>query len=148
VLLDSDRSYRFAVSPDALWSAIAETGEYRRWWSWLTDFDAGGLVAGDVWRCAVRPPLPYTLRFAIHIDEVVPATLVTARLSGDIAGTARVDIAPNHDGCDVRVRSALGPGSAVFTTIALVARPIVRRGHDWILDTGARQFGTLAVERR
>ena len=86
VRLDSDRPYHFAVTPAALWSAIAETADYRRWWPWLTGFEANGLVAGDVWRCAVRPPLPYTLRFAIHLDEVVPTTLVTARLSGDIAG--------------------------------------------------------------
>ena len=146
--LDSDRSYRFAVSPDALWSAIAETDDYPRWWSWLTHFDADGLIAGDVWRCAVRPPLPYTLRFAIHLDEVVPTSLVTARISGDIAGSARLDIEPNHDGSDVRLRSSLSPSSAAFGMLALFARPIVRRGHDWVLDTGARQFVRLAVEDR
>ena len=146
--LDSDRSYRFAVSPDALWTAIAETDDYPRWWSWLTDFDADGLVAGDVWRCGVRPPLPYTLRFAIRLDDVVPTSLVTARISGDIAGAARIDIAPDHDGCDVRLRSSLRPSSATFGLLAKLARPIVRRGHDWVLDTGARQFVRLAVEEQ
>jgi uncharacterized protein YndB with AHSA1/START domain len=148
VLLDSDRRYRFAVQPAALWSAIAETADYRRWWPWLTAFDANGLVAGDVWRCAVRPPLPYTLRFAIHLDEVVPETLVAARLSGDIAGTARLDVTPDGDGCDVRLTSRLAPSSRAFGLLANLARPIVRRGHDWVLDTGARQFGGLAVDER
>lgn len=143
--LDSDRSYRFEVTADALWSAIAETGDYPRWWPWLSDFDANGLVAGDVWTCTVRPPLPYRLRFAIHLDDVEPTTLVTARVSGDIAGTARLDIAPNGDGCNVRLRSSLRPSSAAFGMLALFARPIVRRGHDWVLDTGARQFVRLAV---
>jgi uncharacterized protein YndB with AHSA1/START domain len=148
VRLDSDRRYHFSVQPAALWSAIAETADYRRWWPWLTGFEAGGLVAGDVWRCAVRPPLPYTLRFAIHLDEVVPTTLVTARLSGDIAGTARLDVTPEGDGCDVRLTSLLTPSSTAFGLLARLARPIVRRGHDWVLDTGARQFVRLAVEER
>ena len=146
--LDSDRSYRFDVQPGALWSAIAETAAYPRWWPWLTAFEANGLVAGDVWRVAVRPPLPYTLRFAIHLDEVVPTTLVTARLTGDIAGTARVDVEPDGEGCGVRLRSALSPGSAAFGLLATLARPIVRRGHDWVLDTGADQFARRAVEPR
>lgn len=146
--LDSDRSYRFAVTADALWSAIAETDDYPKWWPWLSGFEATGLVAGDVWACTVRPPLPYRLRFAVHLDEVVPTTLITARVSGDIAGTARLDIDGTPEGCDVRLRSSLSPSSASFGMLALFARPIVRRGHDWVLDTGARQFVRLAVEAR
>jgi hypothetical protein len=148
VRLDSDRSYRFEVASHALWSAIGDTADYPRWWPWLSDFEANGLMAGDVWTCTVRPPLPYRLRFAIHLDEVVPTTLVTARVSGDIAGTARLDIVPSDGGCDVRLRSSLSPSSAAFGVLALFARPIVRRGHDWVLDTGARQFVRLAVEER
>lgn len=146
--LDSDRSYEFEVTTDALWSAIAETDDYPRWWPWLSDFDSNGLVAGDVWACTVRPPLPYRLRFAIHIDEVVPTTVVTARVSGDIEGTARLDITSHDHGCNVRLRSSLSPSGAAFGVFALFARPIVRRGHDWVLDTGARQFVRLAIEER
>jgi uncharacterized protein YndB with AHSA1/START domain len=148
VLLDSDRHYRFAVPPAALWSALAETADYRRWWPWLTAFEANGLVAGDVWRCAVRAPLPYTLRFAIDLDEVVPTTLVVARVSGDIEGTARLDVVPHGEGCEVRLTSRLRPSGRAFGLVARLARPIVRRGHDWVLDTGARQFVERAVAER
>jgi hypothetical protein len=149
VRLDSDRSYRFAVSPDALWSAIAETADYQTWWPWLTAFEANGLAAGDVWRCTVRPPLPYRLQFAIHLDDVVPTSVVTARISGDIAGSARLDVTPGDDGgCAVRLRSTLSPNGTAFAWLARLAGPIVRRGHDWVLDTGARQFVTRAAGER
>lgn len=146
--LDTDRRYRFPVRPDALWSAIARTDDYRRWWPWLTSFEADGLETGELWRCTVRPPLPYTLRFAIHLDEVVPATRVSARVSGDIAGTARLDVTPHDDGCDVRLTSRLAPNGRAFKLIAKFARPIVRRGHDWVLDTGASEFVGRAVDHR
>ena len=145
--LESDRSYRFAVPPGTLWSAIAETAEYPSWWPWLTAFEARGLVSGDVWRCTVRPPLPYRLRFAIHLDEVVPTEVVAARISGDIAGTARLDVAADDDGCAVRLRSSLEPNGTAFGWLARLAGPIARRGHDWVLDTGARQFVTRALGR-
>jgi uncharacterized protein YndB with AHSA1/START domain len=148
VRLDSDHRYRFSVPPEALWSALANTAGYRTWWPWLSAFEANGLVAGDVWRCSVRPPLPYTLRFAIHLDEVVPTELIAARVAGDIAGTARIDVAPTGEGCDVRLTSSLAPSSRAFGLLAKLARPIVRRGHDWVLDTGASQFASRAVEPR
>ena len=37
----------------------------------------GGLVADEAWTCVVQPPLPYRLRFRLHLDEVV-----TERLAG------------------------------------------------------------------
>ena len=98
VELGRDRSYWFPMRPDALWSALAETGDYRSWWPSLTDLEADGLAAGAVWRCTIRPPLPFPLRFAIHLDDVVRPTLVTAHISGDIAGTARLDVAPHGNG--------------------------------------------------
>jgi uncharacterized protein YndB with AHSA1/START domain len=139
--LDSDRQYWFPVPPDDLWHALAATDDYRRWWPWLTAFEAAGLVAGDEWRCRVRPPLPYSLRFAIHLDEVVRPKHVAATVVGDIAGHARLDLTPRDDGCAVRLVSVLSPGNRVFAMIATMARPLVRRGHDWVLDNGARQFG-------
>jgi hypothetical protein len=146
VELVSDRRYRFAVGPDELWVAIAETTEYQRWWPWLSAFDAeGGLSPGAVWRCAVRPPLPYTLRFAILLDDVVRASLLTATVRGDIAGSARIEVAADGEASSVRLRSTLVPSSRLFGIVAGIARPIVRRGHDWVLDTGARQFAQRAA---
>ena len=43
------------------------------WWPWLTSFDAAGLVAGARWQCTVRPPLRYSVRFAIDLEEVEPS---------------------------------------------------------------------------
>jgi uncharacterized protein YndB with AHSA1/START domain len=140
VELTSDRRYRFPVDADALWTALSATSDYQRWWPWLRDFDARGLTAGDSWRCAVRPPLPYILRFTIHLDEVVPTSLVVATITGDIAGRARLDVAPQPPGSEIRLTSDLAPSSRAFGLLARLARPVVRRGHDWVLDTGARQF--------
>jgi hypothetical protein len=146
VRIVSDRRYQFDFRPDALWSAIAETDRYPDWWSWLTEFDADALVTGDVWLCRVRPPLPYTLRFAIHLDEVVEPVAISAHLSGDIVGRARIDVAPHDEGSEVRLRAALAPGNRAFALIARMARPLIERGHDWVLDTGAAQFAHRAVE--
>jgi uncharacterized protein YndB with AHSA1/START domain len=140
VEITSDRRYRFDLEPEELWSAISRVDGYRRWWPWLRRFDAAGLVAGDSWACTVQPPLPYSLRFTVHLDEVVAPERVDARVSGDIVGTARLEIQAGDDGTEARLTSALAPRNGFLRMVAATARPVVRFGHDWVLDTGARQF--------
>jgi hypothetical protein len=54
-------------------------------------------------------------------------------------------IAPIGEGCTVHLVSELVPDNRLLRAAALVARPIVRFGHDWILDTGASQFAASAL---
>ena len=52
-------------------------------------------------------------------------------------------IDPDTD--ELRLTAALSPGSPAFRVLATLARPLVTRGHDWVLDTGARQFVDRAI---
>ncbi len=147
VYVRSDRRYRFDVDNETLWTAIESTENYRSWWPWLKRLDAKGLIEGDRWDCVVQPPLPYALRFTVSLDEVVPGRLAVASVDGEIAGDARLEIdpLPNGDGCEARLVSHLAPMNGMLRTIAKLARPIAQFGHDWVLDTGARQFRARAL---
>ena len=144
--IDSDRRFRFPVSAASFWDAIGATDDYQRWWPWLRSYDARGLIAGDEWRCAVRPPLGYTVRFTVHLEAVHAPTSIEARVTGDIAGRAQIVVEPDDDGCAVHLTSTLSPSTRAFAVFAVVAAPLVRRGHDWILVTGAEQFARRALE--
>lgn len=146
MLIHSDRRWTFDVGSAALWDAIAVVEDYRRWWPWLRGFEANGLVAGDTWSCVVQPPLPYTIRFRVSIDEVEPQRLVSASVDGDVTGSARLEIGERDDGCDARLVSALSPGNGALRLVARFASPIARFGHDWVLDSGAHQFVARAVD--
>ena len=140
-MIRSDRRFRFDHLPAEVWEAMSRTSDYPRWWPWLRHLDAVGLVAGDVWSCHIQPPLPYVLRFTITLEEVVPGRLARASVAGDIVGTASFTLAPRGDGgSEGRLVSDLAPSSAVLRAFALVARPLVVWGHDWVLDEGIRQF--------
>ncbi len=143
--LVSDRSYHFAVPPRVVWATLAATNRYRAWWPWLREFDARDLAVGQRWNCRVQPPLPYSLRFVIELVEVDEPYVIGADVDGDIRGTARVEIAARRDGSDVRFASQLEPARGSVGLMAWWARPVVRRGHDWVLDTGARQFASRAL---
>lgn len=144
----SDRRYRFPVPPEELWAAFGRTGEYRAWWPWLRGLEGAEFVEGATWRCEVQPPLPYSLRFDLTLEEVEAPRFVTASVSGDIAGHAAIDVTAAPGGSELRLVATLGPDSAMLRTIARVAHPLVRFGHDWVIDTGLRQFRRRALEAR
>ncbi len=124
---------------------MADVESYQRWWPWLRSFEAVELERGDVWRCSVSPPLPYTVTFDISFDDVFPEERIIASVSGDIVGMAELEITDNDTGCDVVVRSDLQPRSAFLRLLAKTLPPVVRYGHDWILATGATQFEARAL---
>ncbi len=93
----------------------------------------------------VQPPLPYVVRFNLELHEVVAPRLATATIDGDIAGRARLDIAGDDRGCVLHLVSELAPTNRVLRGVARLARPLVTYGHEWVLDTGLRQFQAHAL---
>jgi len=141
----SDRRYRFPVDPPTLWAAMTDVGSYRSWWPWLARLDADGFAVGERWECVVRPPVPYALRFTLRLEAVEAPTLAEATVEGDIVGMARLSVRADGDGSEARLVSLLAPANPVLRAVARVARPVVRFGHDWVLDTGAAQFRRVGL---
>jgi uncharacterized protein YndB with AHSA1/START domain len=145
VQIRSDRNFTFSADPDTVWQAIARTDQYRTWWPWLRAFDGGALRAGDRWTCEVRPPLPYPVRFVVVLDEVVAPSRVESRIDGDISGSAVLTLARHDAGTRLRLTSSLEPTNTLLRSLGVLARPLARFGHDWVIATGARQFARAAL---
>lgn len=142
----SHRRYGFDIGPQELWSLFSQVERYQSWWPWLRRFEAASLSPGERWSCLVQPPLPYVVRFDLVLEDVVAGRCATARVEGDITGRARIDVAPTDDGAELHLVSHLAPASRFLRAMAGVARPVVHFGHDWVLDTGFRQFTARAVD--
>jgi hypothetical protein len=143
--ITTEHRYELPVGRPAIWALIADVDAYQEWWPWLRIFEAGGLTAGEEWRCEVQPPLPYAVRFRVLIDHVEAPLEVRARVEGDVVGTATLTLEEHPDGCVAHLVSALAPGNRTLRTVSRLAAPVARFGHDWVLDSGARQFVARAV---
>ena len=141
----SARRFHFDAEPAEVWAALASVEEYPQWWPWLQSFEAQGLVQGDRWRCTVKPPLPYVVRFTVHLDEVIAEQSIRATVAGDIAGQAQLSLEPAEDGSTMILLSKLTPASPTLKVMGTIGRPLVRYGHDWVLDAGAGQFASRAL---
>jgi hypothetical protein len=147
VEIRSDRRFQFDVERATVWAAITRTDQYRQWWPWLHEFDGSAFAEGVRWHCVVKPPLPYTLHFDVVLINVIDHDVVRARIEGDITGWAQLTAIDHDTGCELRLTSELSPADRVLRLVARVARPVVAFGHDWVLDTGSRQFRSVALHR-
>jgi uncharacterized protein YndB with AHSA1/START domain len=143
--ITTEHRYEIPVPRTAVWALISDVSAYQTWWSWLRIFDAAGLEKGEEWRCEVQPPLPYPVRFRVVIEETKKDALVRARVEGDVIGVATLQLEDHEVGCVATLASSLAPGNTTLRLVSRLASPVARFGHDWVLDSGARQFITKAV---
>jgi hypothetical protein len=143
-----DRRFRLRAEPDALWDVLERTDCYVEWWSWLDTLDGGALRQGSTARCVVRAPLPYSLRFDVHVDEVVPHARVVTSVDGDLTGPARLEVVPASGGCEARLVWELELQDRVLRTLSVVTRPAMRWAHDRVVETGLREFERRALDGR
>lgn len=143
--LVSEHRYVIPLARPAVWRLISEVRHYQGWWSWLRSFEAAALRTGEVWRCTVQPPLPYAVRFRVHLDEVRAPELVSARIDGDVHGTAVLTLSDLHHRCAMTLRSDLSPDATALRLSARFAAPVARYGHQWIIDSGVRRFVSCAA---
>jgi hypothetical protein len=124
---------------------MARVDQYQAWWPWLRSFDGTDLEAGQTWSAVIQPPLPYRLRFEIHLAEVDAPHRARAEVTGDIEGVAVIEIASVPGGSELHLISELAPARPVLEAMSRLAGPIARFGHGWVLDTGLRQFRERAL---
>ena len=140
-----DRTWRFDVPVDRLWSAVADTSSFPTIFGWLDDYDSGPLERGTVASFRVRPPLPYSLHFVVTVTDVVMQQRVEARVGGDVSGDAELVVGPTEDGSLARLRWDLELVRPSLRRFASVTRRPMIWGHDLVVATGVRRFRRTAL---
>jgi hypothetical protein len=143
-----DRSWEFEVCPPHLWSLLSDTSAYSGWWPWLRAFEPVPLERGATTSCSIGPPLPYMLTVTIAVIDVVPEQSVAVAVTGDVAGPARLEIAPSGRGSSARLVWELEVRRRLLRVAAGVARPMLQWGHEWVVSNGVEQFRRAAINGR
>ena len=142
--------FRFAVPPDVVWGAIERTENFERWWGWLGDFhlDGPGLQPGSVLFGVVSPPLPYSMRVQVVLEDCVKPESIDAAVHGDLEGTAHLTLAPDHDGTLATATWTIEMMQRTMRLADRVAHPLLRWGHDRVVDATVASFRHNVESRR
>jgi hypothetical protein len=150
-----DREWRFAVTTEELWATLARTDRYPEWWPWLRELDVEGepLTAGSVAGLVIQAPLPYQLHCTVTVEDAVAERSLSARVAGDLAGPARLELRPGGGSADgsgsvARLTWTLEVEAPLLRVFARVGRPAMSWAHDRIVERGLREFEGHALEGR
>jgi hypothetical protein len=141
-----DRRYDFALSPEQLWGQLTQIDEYPRWWPWLRRIEGDGFVDDGVTRVAVAAPVPWVLRLVLAVTYFDPGKALEADVSGDLSGTASIEVTDGPRGSTARIQWSVAPSSPGLRLAARLTYPLLIWGQDWVVAAGLRQFRT-AVEQ-
>lgn len=135
-----DHSWVVPAPVDELWDLLGRTDRYTDWWSWLHEFDAAGLIPGTTARATIRSPLRYSLRCAVHVEDVEARHHVATKVDGDLRGPARLDVRPDPAGSVARLQWSVAIADPPLAALSRVARPAMEWAHDQVVAIGFEQF--------
>jgi len=147
-VIEYDATFVFPVSVAHLWATMARIDCYSSWWSWLDEFSSDGaaLEQGTVLHGVVVPPLPYRMRLDVVLEDCVPERSITALVHGDLEGAARI----TFDGNDVEARAhatwTVEMMQRPMRLAARIAPPLLRWGHDRVVDATVDGFRRRVLE--
>lgn len=118
------------------WRLIEDFDRYEDWWPWLEAFstETVGLVAGNVLQGTVVPPIPYRLHLQVRLHSCRRLAWTLATIEGDLRGDAAMYFDEVDGGTRVRAEWTLHMASAPLRVAVTVARPVVRWGHDRVVE--------------
>jgi hypothetical protein len=134
--------YEFPQSPEGIWDALEEVDQFVLWWPWLEEFrlEGGLLVTGAVLSGVVAPPLPYRMRVQIELTRCERPDIIEALVHRDLEGKATIALSSQGVGTHVEVAWTLEMMQRPMRLADRVAHPVLKRGHDRVVENTVAEF--------
>jgi hypothetical protein len=135
-VMEYDDTFTFPVSVARLWETLLRVDQFTSWWSWLQDFrvDGAELGRGSVLHGVVAPPVPYRMQIDVVIEEWVVEEHIAAMVHGDLEGPATLTFDGDGTGSRAHAVWTLEMMQRPMRIAARVAYPLLRWGHDRVVD--------------
>jgi hypothetical protein len=145
-VIDYIGSFLVSAAPEAVWSSLEDVEYFDRnspWFGNLT-IDTPGLRAGSVLHGTIATPLPPRVRIRITLEQVRPPCLIVATVHGDLQGQARLSLLADGQWTRAELRWTVEVMQRPMRAMARVAHPVLRRGHDTVVQAAIRALTVRA----
>jgi hypothetical protein len=141
-VIDYRGVHRLSIPPDAVWAAIERTDEFERWWGWLGEFrlEGRGLRRGSVMIGVVNPPLPYRMLIRVDLEDCIRPVTIDAAIHGDLEGHAHLGLEPDGGGTLATATWTIEMMQLPMRMAARFSHPLLRWGHDRVVDATVAGF--------
>ena len=132
--------WRFRAPLKKAWSVVLDIERYPGWWKnfrRVTITRGDGKTVGSVIECEVRGSLPYSLHYALEVQEADEYRHILLRSTGDLVGTGRWEFS-EADASIVNVVYYwdVATTNPILNLIAPLARSALARNHKQVMANG------------
>lgn len=137
--------WRLSAAPDDVYRALAELGDYPRWWPAVKE---ARLLKEHSYELVCRSLLPYELVFVTIGERQDPmAKVLEARLVGDLEGFSRWTLRDDGTGQTVAIfDEEVVTNKRLLRWLAPVARPAFRFNHTTMMRRGRAGLETYLAQ--
>jgi hypothetical protein len=141
-VIEYDGMFTFPAPVARVWELMGQFDRFPSVWGWLREFsvEGQGLEHGTVLHGIVVPPLPYRMQLEVVLDECVPGRRITAFVHGDLEGTAELTFDGDDGEARVHATWTIEMMQRPMRLAARFAYPLLRWGHDWVVDATVDGF--------
>jgi len=129
-----------AAPRQAVWDVLSDVLRWPQWWRGagpVSELERGDeRRVGSRYRVRWRARLPYTVEMDFVVDEVEEPVRMSGRASGDLAGTGMWRLTEAGEVTRVTYDWDVCTTPRWMDAVALVARPVLARNHDWVMRRG------------
>lgn len=131
----------------AVWDVLSDVLRWPRWWHGarsVSELDPGDARrVGSRYRVCWRSVLPYTVEMDFLVDEVEEPSRMAGRASGELTGTGVWTLSEDGGRTRVTYDWDVATTRSWMDAVALMARPVLARNHDWIMRQGGEGLGRV-----
>jgi hypothetical protein len=140
--MDYAGRFTFPAPAGQVWEAIERLDQFETWWGWLghLEVEGSGLRPGSVLKGTVSPPVPYALQVEVALERCVQCQAIDAAVRGDLVGDAHLRLLPQGPDTVTEVAWSLEMTQLAMRLAARVAHPLLRWGHDRVVDATVDSF--------
>ncbi len=131
--------FSFDEPVEIIWNEIIDFENWPSWWTGIERIDNlhhSESVGGNTYKSIVRGYIPYSLVFYSFIDKIVPMTLISTKINGDLEGGGVCRFSEKGTGTELWLEWNVSPTKLWMKILSPVARSYFVKNHDKILNKG------------
>ena len=134
--------FHFSLSPEEMWESICRSDRFEHWWPWFraSNLEGDGIETGSVIEFQIVSPLPHDMTVRADIVDADQPHSLSAAISGDLVGEARLRFAPSAGGTKAEASWDLEVQHAALRVLARTTGPLLQKSHDWAVRVAVDGF--------
>lgn len=134
-------AFSFPLSPRQMWQELERPDRLTGRWRYVDVRRVDPtLEQGAELTCVIKPRVPFRMLLDVIVREVTHGELIGVEFRGDLRGRGELRLEPDGEGTLADVWWRFEIMQRGVRAAARHVHPLLRWGHDWIVEAAVRSF--------